>query len=348
MATSTNPYKDLNIDRKSMEDVVCANGATDYSYAKAGNSFQMSFNLDGAAQKLAVYENKNGSTTLSRLNMETGIFVKIADAIRDGCSIGTAGRFDVAIPRFAQENLDSLLEYLVEQAVEISTDVSENGYRILRLKGPQGDCLTIKRYDNATLHMQGRRAMLASTALNFLAEVLNHDQAVKAQLDTFEVKLNLVEIGKEVEGRLPASFARVSEVVRTQLVTALALTKLNIELPDYCPVAFPALKGLEGFLKTELTTAGLNPAPNCNFGDYFEQAPGGFGYQMRMVQGQHVGEPVATLLASCYTVFSNERHGIAHLGTEVHNTRTLPDLTTARTIVTKVFDSIEAFCSKLP
>jgi RNase LS, bacterial toxin DBD domain/RNase LS, bacterial toxin len=348
MATSTNPYKDLNIDRKSMQDVVCANGATDYTYEKAGNSFQMGFSLDGATYKLAVYENKNGSTTLSRLNMEAGIFVKIADAIRDGCSIGSAGRFDVAIPRFAQENLNSLLEYLVEQEVQIITDVVENGYRMLRLKGAQGDGLTIKRYDNGTLHMQGRRAMLAATALNFLAEVLNHDQAVKAQLDTFDVTLNLVEIGKEVEGRLPVSFGRVSEVVRTQLITALALTKLNIELPDYCPVAFPALKGLEGFLKTELTTAGLNPAPNCNFGDYFEPVPVGFGYQMRTIQGQHVGEPVATLLAGCYTIFNSERHGIAHLGTEVHNTRTLPDLTTARTIVTKVFDSIEAFCSKLP
>jgi hypothetical protein len=344
---SANPYKDLNIDRKSMEEVVCAKGATDYIYEKAGNSFQMSFILGGGAHKLAVYENKNGSTTLSRLNMEPGIFVNIADAIRDGCGIGTAGRFDVAIPRFPQESLASLLEYLVEQKVEISSDVSENGYRMLRLKGPQGDSLTIKRYDNGTLHMQGRRAMLASTALNFLAQVLNYEQAVTAQLDTFAVKLNLAEIGKEVEGRLPISFGRVSEVVRTQLVTAMGLTKLNLELPDYGPVAFPAVKGLEGFLKTELTTAGLNPASNCNFGEYFEQAPTGFGYQMRTIQAQHVGEPVATLLAGCYTVFNNERHGIAHVGTEVHNTRILPDLTTARAIVTKVFDAIEAFCSKL-
>jgi hypothetical protein len=348
MATSTNPYKDLNIDRKSMEDVVCAFGAGDYAYEKAGTSFQMSFSLDGTAHKLAVYENKNGSTTLSRLNMEGAIFVKIADAIRDGCSIGTAGRFDVAIPRFALENLESLLEYLVEQKVQIGSDISEHGYRMLRLKGTQGDGLTIKLFDNGTLHMQGRRAMLASTALNFLAEVLNHDQAVKAQLDTFAVTLNLVEIGNEVEGRLPVSFKRVSEVVRTQLVTALALTKLNIELPDYCPVAFPALKALEGFLKTELINAGLNPAPNCNVGDYFEQIPVGFGYRMKPVQGEHVGEPVATLLADCYTLFNNERHGIAHLGTEVHNTRILPNLTTARTIVTKVFDALEVFYSRLP
>lgn len=348
MATSNNPYKDLNINRDFMEEIVCARGAEDYSYEKVGNTFQMSFRLEGQTHRLAVYENKHGSTTLSRLNMDAGVFAQIADAIRDGCGFGNGGRFDVAIPRFAVENLEALLEYLVEQEVEVSRDVSENGYRMVKLKGTQGDGLTIKRFENGTFHMQGRRAMLASMALSFLAEVLNHDQAIKAQLDTFAVKLNLVEIGKEVEGRLPVSFARVSEVVRTQLITALALTKLDIQLPDYSPVAFPALKGLEGFLKTELTTAGLNPPPNCTFGEYFEQNPSGFGHQMRTLQGQHVGEPVASLLARCYTVFSNERHGIAHLGTEVHNTRILPDLATARTIVTKVFDSIEDFCSKLP
>lgn len=346
MATSNNPYKDLNIDRKLMEDAVRALGVEGYTYAKAGGTFQMSFALDGVMHKLAVYENKNGSTTLSRLNMDALVFAKVAEAIRKECSLGAVGRFDVAIPQFAAESLDSLLEYLVEQEVQISSDVYENGYRMVKLKGPQGDVLTIKRYDNGTLHMQGRRAMLASLALSFLAEVLNHDQAVNAQLDTFSVRVNLSEISREVEGRLPLSFKRVSAVVRTQLTTALALSKLDIDLPDYSPIAFPALRGLEGFLKTELSSAGLNPGATSMFGEYFEEKPG-FGHRMRDMQGQHVGEPIASKLAACYTVFSNERHGIAHLGLAEHNTRTLPDLTTARTVITKVFDSIEAFCSRL-
>ncbi|WP_295751574.1 type II toxin-antitoxin system RnlA family toxin [Undibacterium sp.] len=346
MATSNNPYKDLNIDRKSMEQIVCARGAKDYLYEKVGNSFQMSFQLEGVAHKLAVYENKNGSTTLSKLNMDADVFSQFAGAIRDGCGFGNDGRFDVAIPHFPVDSLESLLEYLTEQKVEISRDVTENGYRMLRLTGTQGDGLTIKHFGNRTFQVQGRRAMLASMTMSFLAEVLNHEQAVNAQLDTFAVKVNLVEISKEVEGRLPLSFKRVSEVVRTQLTTAIALSKLDIQLPDYSPVAFPALRGLEGFLKTELTLAGLKPPANGMFGEYFEENPG-FGHKMRTMQAQLVGEPVASFLADCYTVFNNERHGIAHLGTEVYNTRTLPDLITARGIVTKVFDSIEAFCSKL-
>jgi hypothetical protein len=347
MATSNNPYKDLNIDRKSMKEVVCALGAEDYFYEKVGGTFQMGFRIDGMAHKLAVYENKGGSTTLSRLAMEPALFIRVADAIRDGCGLGNGGRFDVAIPRFAAGNLQILLDYLAEDGVQVTNDVTQNGYRMFKLRSPQGDTLTVKDYDNGTFHMQGRRAMLASMALDCLANVLNHDQAVNVQLDTFNVKVNLVEIGNEVEGRLPTSFKRVSSVVLTQLTTAVALSKLDIELPDYSPVAFPALKALEGFLKTELTFAGFTPSPNATFGEYFEEKSGGFGHQMRPIQAQHAGEPLATLLAESYTVFSNQRHALAHVGTGVHNTRILPDLTSARTVVGSIFDTIERFCSRL-
>jgi hypothetical protein len=59
-------------------------------------------------------------------------------------------------------------------------------------------------------------------------------------------------------------------------------------------------------------------------------------------------ELVGAQLASSYTVYASERHGISHLGTEMYNMRSLPNLTPVRPIITKVFDYIEAFGSKLP
>jgi hypothetical protein len=297
---------------------------------------------------MAVYENKDGTTTLSRLAMDAAVFEKVAEAIRKGCGLGEGGRFDVTIPRFPSESFGSLLEFLAEEKVQTEHDAVEHNYRMVRLRSPQGDKLTIKLFDNATLHMQGRRAMLAAMALDFLSSVLNYERAVAAQLDTFKVDIRLADVYDEIEGRLPAANLRVNDVVRAQLTTALMLSKVNIELPDYAPVAFPALKGLEGFLKAELKKAGLDPAQGATFGEYFEQKAGGVGHQMREPQGSHVGEPRASMLAECYTVYSDERHGIAHVGTEPRFTRTLPDLMTAQSIVTKVFRSIEDFCSKLP
>lgn len=347
MAISKNPFKDLLIDRKSMEGAVRAVGADKYSYTKVGNSYQMGFALDGADYRIAVYENKDGTTTLSKLGTNDDVFHKVATAVRDSCSVGGGGRFDLAIPRFDKGNFGNLLEYLTEQEVQTERDVTENGYRLVKLKSPQGDSMVVKLFDNGTLHMQGRRAMMASMALDFLSNVLNYEEAVKAQLDTFAVPVKVSEVRNEVEGKLVRSFAHVNAVVQAQLTTALALSKVEIELPDYSPVAFPALKGLEGFLKVELENAGLKPGPQATFAEYFEKNPSGIGHQMREVQSQHVGEPVATILAECYTVYSDERHGIAHVGTDAHNTRILPDLLTAVRIVEKVFSTIETTCIKL-
>lgn len=348
MAKSNNPYKDLNIVRGAMEEVVCAQGAQEYAYEKAGSCFHMSFRLDGAPHRLAVYENKDGTTTLTRLNMDPTIFQQVAEAIRKSCGLGEGGRLDLSLPRFTEADFGNMLDYLAEEKAQVDQDAIEHNYRIVRLRSPQGDKLTIKLFDNGTLHMQGRRAMLAVLALDFLSSVLNYEQAVAAQLDTFEVNIRLVDIYGELEARWPASHRRINDVVRTQLITALGMSKVNINLPDFTPVAFPALKGMEGFLKSELKQAGLEPAHGTTFGEYFEQKAGGVGHQMREPQGSHVGAPRASMLAECYTVYSDERHGIAHVGTEAHNTRTLPDLMTARSIVTKVFRSIEDFCSKLP
>lgn len=349
MAKSNNPYKDLNIDRSKMEEAVRALGAGNYEYRKVGHTFQMSFTFDGAAHKLAVYENNNGKTTLSQLGGDAELFNKVATAIRDGCKIGEGGPFELSLPRFKEEKLSELLEYLTtEGGAQPEREAVENGYRLVRLKGRQGDSLVVKLYKNGTLQLQGRRAMLASMVLDYVGNVLGYNEAVKAQLDVFQVPVQLPEIRKEVEGRLPMSFVRVSEVVKTQLTTALAMSKVDMPLPDYGAIAFPALKGLEGFIKTELKTAGLNPGPAASFGEYFESRLAGGGHQMRTVQAQHVGEPAASLLASCYTIWSSERHGIAHVGTGVENTRILPDLLTARNVITKVFDIIEQTCIKLP
>lgn len=347
MANSTNPFKDLNIDRAKMEQIVAATGASNYKYEKVGNSFHMSFVLDGKPHRLTVYENKNGTTTLSKQGMDDAVFEKIATALKQGCSVGDGGPFEFSVLRFDKEKIADLFEFLREQGVTLERDNEENGYRLVKLKSPQGDTLTVKHYGNGTLQMQGRRAMLATFVLDYLANVLSYEQAVKAQLDTYEVKLNVPEIRNEVEGKLPASFNRLSDVVQKQLTTALALSKLDIDLPDFTPVAFPAVRGLEGFIKTELKNAGLNPAPGAGFAEYFEQVTGGTGHKMREMQSNFVGELVATELARCYTLYSDERHGLAHLGLNERSSRLLPDLLTARTIIGMVFNAIEETCIKL-
>lgn len=350
MAASNNPYKDLQIDRSLMQESVQNVGMENYKYVQIGTLFHMSFIYKKSPYCISVYENKNGTTTLSA-QMKTPeyleVFSMVAETIKAACAAGTGGRCEVVIPKFEAANWVALLGYLTEQSSAVESDKVENGYRIVRLKGQQGDVLTLKYYDNKTLQLQGRSAMLAAMGLDFLASVLSYEDAVTVQLTTFSVPIKLKDIRLEVEGRLPMSFARVSGVVQAQLTTALALSKLDIDLPDYTPVAFPALKGLEGFLKSELNASNFQSHLIGSFGEYFEQGSG-HDYKMKSLHAKHAGEPAATLFGKCYTILHDERHSLAHLGTGEHNTRILPNLSAAQAIVSKVLNSIEDFCVRLP
>lgn len=344
---SQNPYKSINIDRKKMQQAVEALGAQDYKYEKVGNTFQMSMSIDGSKFGLSVYENSDGTTTLTKMaSFSADVFTKVADQIKAYCTAGNGGAFQISIPKFPGEHAENLLKYLSsEGAIEIQK--AEHGYLLTRFKGHQGDVLTVKQYDNGTIQLQGRWAMLAACAQDFLSTVLPYNEAVKAQLETFSVPISVKEVRSELEGRLPFSVAKLDSVVAAQLTSALVMTKVDLHLPDYGAVAFPALRGLEGFIKTELWNAGFQPSKADSFGEYFTQGKAVGSYAMHETVAAKAGEPLCSLLVDCYTLYAVQRHGIAHMDADPQTSRVIASLAEAQSIVSQVFDIIERFYCKL-
>lgn len=348
MAKSNNPYANLNLLRERIPDAVEAAGGKGCHVEQAGNQFHIIFEHNGSPYRMSAYFNNNGATTLSCQGTDKETFTYYAEAIKDECSIGAAASFHLALPRFPEGKVVWLIESLVEEKAIIQSDEQTDGYRILRMKSPQGDVLTLKYHSNQTLQLQGKHAMLAATALDKLSSVLDYKSAVEAQLTTFKINLRFEDVEDELEAKWNHVFERVSDVVRPQLASALALTKLEMPLPDYAPIAFPALRGLEGFLKTELEDAGFNLSRMKNFGEYFE---GDVSTSFKMhdihksyLEAQFGGIPFADEFAKCYTAYNKQRHGLFHMGTTALETRTLPDIETAKTIVLDVFDTIDKFC----
>lgn len=345
---SNNPYRNINIDRTRLVQTVGEYGGVGIEYRPAGGLFHLTCQLHGQPFKMAVYENKGGTTTLSSLPpTDKTVFEGVAAHILATCAAGNGGRFDFSTQKFPPEHVEPLLEFLQEGAtIEIQRE--ENGYCLTRLRGNQGDSLTLKLYRNGTLQLQGRRAMLAAHAQDYLMNVLSYADAVRAQMETFAVPVTLQVVEDETAGRLPHAFSRLDSKVGAQLTSAIALTKVNLPLSDYGAVAFPALRGLEGFMKTELGRAGLGVANVDSFGEYF--APGTVvgRYVMRSPAAETVGAPLAASLVECYTLYARERHGIVHMSSDPETSRVLESLDDARRIVFAVIDTIEGFCRKLP
>jgi hypothetical protein len=133
--------------------------------------------------------------------------------------------------------------------------------------------------------------------------------------------------------------------VLAQLASALALTKSEIPLMDYGAVAFPAVKGLEGVLKSELTKSGFDLTDFRDFGTYFESKVVG-QYVMRTDYATHAKEPHAAEFANCYTVYYRQRHTLAHMNADPETSRVLATMLEAKSVVTSIFHTIERFFKK--
>lgn len=342
MATN-NPFGKLTIDRKSMFTTMESLGAADISYQKTGGNMQLSFTLEGKPFKMAVYENKDGTTTLSALNgQDKAVFEKTATAIKYGCSLGEAGPFEVSLAKVPGEHSQQLVDYLKTEAT-VEREADETTYSLLKLRGTQGDVMTIKRYRNGTVQLQGRRAMLAVQAQDFLTNVLPYQEAVQLQIDTFAVPIKAEQVMSELAGTLPNSHDKLGQTVRAQFASALTLTKVNIPLPDYGAVVFPAVRGLEGFIKASLDEIGFKVPKRDSFHEYFEQGKVAHLFAMRKEAAEKAGEPCASRMAECYTLYNKQRHGIAHMDVDPETSRVISTADEARGIVREVFGLIEKY-----
>ncbi len=354
MAKTSNPFAKLQLDRSKFPEGISRLGGTGYGYALVGKVHQMTFQLEGKPCMIGVYENGDGSTTLTRLGtIDPESYAKVAQALVDCCLAGDGRNFSVAIPRFPEEQFKLLHDFLLTPVEEDGVGATLVRHEVsgcadlFQYKGPQGHTLTVKRYTNKTLQLQGLRTKLAEEALDFFSSVLPYEAAVSAQLETYEVKVSVAEVSSELEGRLPNAFSRLHDVVKAQLTSALALTKVNIELPDYGAVAFPALRGLEGFLRQKLQKAKCDVKKAKDFGEYFEE-DGVNGFKMRDITVTLVGQPKADFLTECYVLFNRQRHGVAHVGRALEDTRVVGSLTEAIAIVDQVLATIERYCFKIP
>lgn len=342
MATN-NPFSNLSINRKSIEQVVKDGGYADFEYKLVGTLFHLSCSKDSRNIKIAVYENKNGSTTLSCLQGQDKVaFAEIATLISTKCATGAPEKVEFSVRKFDPKLATDFFAFLASESIEVTQQNPSKHCTQHRFRGNQGDTLTVNFYTTGTLQCQGQGGMLAAHAIDYLGNVLTYKETIDLQLKTFKVEMTVDAALDGLAGTLSKSYQYLGETVRAQFASALALTKVEIALADFGAIAFPALRGMEGVLKCELTNAGFDLTKFGDFGEYFESALVG-QYTMKAL---HVGiakEPRATELAQIYTLFHKQRHGLAHMRSDPETSRVLTTMDEAKSIVNDVFGSIERF-----
>jgi len=294
-----------------------------------------------------VYETEKGATIGYSTGKDRAVFDIIATEIVDKCSFAGKHTMSVSIPKVPAEVLGQIDAYLEAAGAKRQCADDIDKLRILkRWQGPRLDKIALTYYPSTgTLLVQGINAHLASLVMDMLRVLMPTSEFLGIDLEAFAVPLTLAQAKSQIAARLPASHDWLSDPVRRMFSSSHAAMQTTQVLEDYCGIASPALRGLEGFLKQLYCTKGAVPQENVLIGEWFEQQAG--KWVMRMVPALHVGPLLAPILAEGYGIFHAERHTLSHMGFDPENTRLIENIDEARSIVNRVLDFVESSCAKI-
>nr|WP_258016682.1 RNase LS family HEPN domain-containing protein [Stenotrophomonas maltophilia] len=167
------------------------------------------------------------------------------------------------------------------------------------------------------------------------------DKILAHQKDIYSVPLSVEQIKQNLEVRIPIVHDYLRDTVRIQFSSSLALTQVGIALEDYSAVAYPALRGLEGYCFQLLDEeVGVALGVREKLGEYFDQEAPTLRV-LSMYEATCSPEVHHTLVAG-YQLWHNLRHRLFHMDGSVDTTRMLKTREEAVAIVDEVFSLVES------
>lgn len=327
------PYQKLVLQYDLIAGCMTRNGAAINDVTKDAKGDEIySYLYNEVEHKFKLYHLGNGTFTVGQCSgycKETYNF--FAEKIKSECG-GDNLPFDYTRAGLAPK-ANEILAFLQANGANIEDDKEHATHRQLRIRGPQKDTLTIKIYNNKAVQFQGKRLNLASLLCDYLTNILSLDDAISSQIEIFSIPLTIVQVKDSFEARAPIACQYIKDIVRAQLSSALALTCVQLPVEDHSYIAYPALRGLEGFMKDVLVAAGFGPASNADFSDYFQNKA------LRPDQARHAGPVKTDVLNRCYPLWSDQRHRLFHMDAPSDTSRML-NAAEAVQIVNRVLDLI--------
>lgn len=336
-------YNGIALDHTKVAEALSKLGVSDLSEELQDGGRHINYKglYKGRNFLVKVYINKGGRCTLGHAaGYSREDFTEIAEHILSFCKFSDKVKLEVSVPKFGRESLETLLEFLKGEGASVTSE-DRGSFTQIKVAGPRNDSLTIKLYHNGTLQLQGVHAHLAALVEDFLTTVMSLDRLFEHQKSVYSIPITLEQVQEDLLARMPDAHDELDDAVRKQFTTALALTKVGINLEDYSALAFPALRALEGvsfqLLRSE---CGAKLERAEKLGNYFNHDTA--TPQLRSPHGDSASPAVKKLLNDCYALWKAQRHRLFHMDVTVETTLVLDNRESAVSIVNKAIDLVNS------
>ncbi len=317
--------KSLTLDRSRIETIFQEHFSefTVKKEDKANNLYIYKFNSsDSKTASLNVYYNIDGTTTLMyKTGANQELSQSIAQTVVKHCSIieHKVGKFYIKAIR--EQDVKAVLDFLKEDGGDVFENKPFAQGTKYKVRGIQGDEITIHHYNNKALMIQGRPRKLFSDVIVLLGELLPFKEVIEEQLKFYNINVTSADAIGELENRMPEAGKYLEDKLKTILSPCLVFKKIDVPLDDYTAFAFPALKGIEGVLKQIFREKGIIITKE-GFGEYIEN---------KALNVSLIGEAkekfknikTASAICNLYSFYNAQRHPLFHVDGLVASTKTL-------------------------
>lgn len=217
--------------------------------------------------------------------------------------------------RISRDDVSAIIELMKEEfSPNIVIGESTVAHGVLyTLSLNRKDKITIHHYDNEKLMVQGKPKSLFSSIITYVTELVDIDEIPRIFNNTYNLNIDKDNIKDEFRYYLPNSYDKLSSKMSKVLHQAVYNLNITGDLFDGTFLAQPALRVLEGHLKTIVISRQIVPDNNYikrNGFDVFE--PNGAKYQLKIdCYGNATAEEI-NYLGRCYTFYHNNRHVLEH------------------------------------
>ncbi|WP_250525425.1 RNase LS family HEPN domain-containing protein [Caballeronia sp. GAWG2-1] len=345
------PPKSLNLNQESIQSAVyefaleCGGKATGPTAKAKFDEYEL--HIDGQKSALLhVYKKNDGSTTLmSKVGTNQELSERLAEHIAKSTTRVSVANKPLTLRNLSKETWEFLREYLEENACKVTDEPLPHGVRI-RVVGPERDQVFLHRYDSGGFMMQGRPMAVYAMVMSTLCEVHEDKREVlEAQLEVVQVQTTVDGLYEELHQHLPTAAKYLGDTGCAIVVPAFALTKIAVELPDYSTVAYPALRGLEFYMKQLLVDNEQPVSAVQGLGAHFNKQ----GSLLSGCAAKFACPPTVLALEKSCALHNLHRNGLFHAdGAVPAMTRIIDGKQDATNIVFVVFRTIESTYAAIP
>lgn len=298
------------------------------------------------AATINVYFKKDATTTLvANTGKNQELSAKICEHIITQCKGRDIPTKILRLKSVTEDNFKDLIGFLEGSCATITIGSNIPHGKQVKVTSTYGDSVFLNHYKTGNFTVQGTNKKAKALVIEGLTNFLPFKELIDVQLESLDVNIDSGTIVSKMQQILPQSYTFLGDTLIAIISPSVALNSINIELLDYSAFAFPALRGLEGYIKKLMSTNGIVIA-NDGFGNYFNMDSGSIKVT-ELTKKTIKDRKVLSAIEKAYRFYRNQRHTIFHVDGTIEATRILENKIEAEGIIDTVFSIIEETYSNI-